>query len=88
MQFMAVFIVFPWAALAIAALLAILHTRRGGSMLALAAVAWLLYGVYEVLMYHRILCTGECNIRVDLLLIYPVLLVLSAGALIAALRRR
>jgi len=38
---------------------------------------WVVYSIYELLMYARILCTGECNIRVDLLVIYPTLLVLS-----------
>ncbi|HEX7955190.1 MAG TPA: hypothetical protein VF523_19185 [Burkholderiales bacterium] len=38
-------------------------------------VLWMLYGVYEFLMQARVLCSGECNIRVDLLLIYPFLLV-------------
>lgn len=50
--------------------------------LAVAAGLWLLYGAYEYLMYMRVLCSRECNIRVDLLLIYPVLLIatLAAGA--------
>ncbi|MEO8158828.1 MAG: hypothetical protein ABI648_13605 [Betaproteobacteria bacterium] len=38
-------------------------------------VLWIIYGVYEYLMQARVLCSGECNIRVDLLLIYPFLLV-------------
>jgi hypothetical protein len=51
-----------------------------------AAVAWLGYTAYEMAMHLRWLCTGECNIRIDLLLIYPILLVLSAAAVIAAVR--
>ena len=35
---------------------------------------WALYALYEYLMYRRVLCSGECNIRVDLLIIYPMLL--------------
>lgn len=46
-----------------------------------AAVLWALYGVYETGMYLRILCGGECNIRIDLLLMYPLLIVSSALAL-------
>lgn len=34
---------------------------------------WLSYAGYEFLMYQRILCSGDCNIRIDLLLIYPAL---------------
>ena len=33
-------------------------------------------------MQIRVLCGGECNIRVDLLLIYPVLLVLTLASLV------
>jgi hypothetical protein len=50
-----------------------------------AALAWAAYVPYELGMKLRILCSGECNIRVDLLLIYPALVVLSLAALVAAL---
>ena len=43
---------------------------------------WIAYGVYEYLMQIRVLCIGECNIRVDLLLIYPVLLALTLASLV------
>jgi hypothetical protein len=52
-----------------------------------AAGAWLIYFLYEEGMQRRILCSGECNIRVDLLLIYPVLLLISAAAIWAVRRR-
>lgn len=61
-----------------------LVSRRPSS--AVAAVAWIGYSAYEMAMRLRWLCTGECNIRVDLLLIYPALLVLSIVALIAFTR--
>jgi len=48
-----------------------------------AGLCWSLYAGYEQLIKWRILCSGECNIRIDLLAIYPLLLLLSAGALIA-----
>ena len=41
---------------------------------------------YEYAMKLRILCSGECNIRVDLLLLYPALLVLSLAALVAVVK--
>lgn len=37
-------------------------------------------------MHERILCSGECNIGIDLLLIYPVLLVISVIAAFAGFR--
>ena len=43
---------------------------------------WVAYGIYEYLMQIRVLCSGECNIRVDLLLIYPVLLALTLASLV------
>lgn len=58
--------------------------RRFG--LTLLAFGWLLYSVYEFLMYKRVLCTGECNIRVDLLLIYPVILGATIRLLPAVLK--
>lgn len=48
-----------------------------------AGLCWSLYAGYEQMMKWRILCSGECNIRIDLLGIYPLLMLLSAGALIA-----
>ncbi len=54
---------------------------------AVAGLAWLLYSVYEFAMRMRWLCTGECNIRVDLLLIYPVLALLSAAAVVNVARK-
>ena len=54
----------------------------------LAGVIWLLYGLYELAMRAHWLCSGECNIRVDLLLIYPALAVVSLVGLIGWLRGR
>ena len=86
---MAVFVQHPaLAALPGLALLALAgaarRARRPG--VGAAAAAWLVYAVYETLVRARVLCSGECNIRVDLLLIYPLLLALSAAALVAAAR--
>jgi len=54
----------------------------------LAAILWAAYTVYEYLMHTRVLCSGECNIRVDLLVIYPLLLVLSIIAIVSVIRGR
>ena len=48
-----------------------------------AAVAWAVYAAWEWLILVR---TPEANIRVDLLLIYPALAILSAWALYRSLR--
>jgi hypothetical protein len=53
-----------------------------------AGVVWLLYAAYEFGMQRRWLCSGECNIRIDLLVIYPLLLLLLVAAAINLLRGR
>src|SRR5437899_580073 len=52
----------------------------------IVALLWACYLPYEFGMKLRILCSGECNIRVDLLLIYPALGVLSVVALALAVQ--
>jgi len=51
-----------------------------------AAGAWALYTLWEFGMDKRILCSGECNIRIDLFLIIPALIILTILGLVA-LRR-
>ena len=83
---MAILIDHPWlAALPGAGLLALWGASRRRLVL-VAAVAWLLYVPYEYGMKWRLLCSGECNIRVDLLALYPALAALALGGLLAALR--
>lgn len=43
--------------------------RRG---LIVAALVWLLYAVYEFFIANGTLCDANCNIRVDLLVIWPL----------------
>src|SRR5437763_15552652 len=44
-------------------------------------LAWVLYGIYEYAMQKRVLCSGDGNIRMDLLGIYPVRAVASHSGL-------
>ncbi len=53
-----------------------------------ASIAWLLYAPYEYLMHARVLCSGECNIRVDLLLFWPALLLISLAVPVRLLVQR
>ena len=78
-----VFIGWPFLALVPAAVFAVLYVRCRRTVALLAALAWLAYFPYEQAMKLRILCSGECNIRVDLLLFYPLLLLVSVLALVA-----
>jgi len=50
------------------------------------AIAWVGYVAYESIYIPRN-CTGECSIRVDLLLIYPYLALLTASAIAYFARR-
>ncbi len=82
---MAIFIKYPFLAAIIGLLLLGLGRRR---IVVVVGVIWLLYAAYETSMQQRWLCSGECNIRVDLLLIYPLLLVASGAAGASVLRAR
>ncbi len=58
--------------------------RRLRSLL-IASIAWLLYAGWELLVLIR---TPEANIRVDLLVIWPVLAILSIWAILSFFMRR
>ena len=82
------FIQWPLAALVPAALLGAAYAWRPRRLLAVTAVLWLGYAIYESLMKSRVLCSGECNIRVDLLLISPLLWILTIASFVQLIRRR
>ena len=75
------------AALFLAGHLALRFTTLGAGRhprsLLVGAAAWALYAVWEWLVLVR---TPEANIRVDLLVIWPALAILSAWALFRSLR--
>jgi RsiW-degrading membrane proteinase PrsW (M82 family) len=60
------------------------RNRRPRSLL-WATIPWGLYGVWEWLV---LVLSPEANIRVDLLVIYPLLLVFTAWGLINSLRKK
>ena len=62
------------------------YTRR--LTVAFAAIAWALYAAYEGAMRLHFFCPRGCNIRLDLILIYPLLIALSIAGLVVGLRRR
>jgi hypothetical protein len=55
--------------------------------LLVVAAIWGLYSIYEFLMKARILCSGDCNIRIDLLGIYPALVTVSTVGIMLWLKR-
>ena len=86
MSLLGLFIAYPWLAALVGLLLgAIGWGRRRWGVVAVGAI-WALYALYETGMQQRWLCTGECNIRIDLLLIYPALLLLTVIAAVSLIR--
>ena len=83
---MVFFIEYPSLAFGVAAVCAGLWVWRRRRAIGIAALGWGAYGVYELLMKARVLCSGECNIRVDLLLIYPVLAAVTLVGVVRSLR--
>ena len=81
------FIGWPFLALVPAVLFAAMYFRCRRPVVLIAALAWLAYFPYEQAMKLRILCSGECNIRVDLLLLYPLLALLSLWAIVTYRKR-
>ena len=81
-RWMGIFAGYPWLILIPIALFFFIGIAAKARFATATAILWLIYGMYEWMMYARILCSGDCNIRIDLLFIYPVLLLLSLTALI------
>ena len=55
--------------------------KRPGPGVIVAAIVWLLYAAYEYLIANGILCDAKCNIRVDLILIWPLVGIASLLAI-------
>lgn len=87
MKLLTIFIAYPLAAFLVCAAFAALCIVKRKVLPGVAATIWAAYGYYEYLMHTRVLCTGECNIRIDLLLIYPLLLLISVWAAVRSLKR-
>jgi hypothetical protein len=79
---MAILIEHPLLALVPAALFAALFAKSKSRIVLATLVLWLAYLPYEYGMKLRILCSGECNIRIDLLVLYPALILVSLIALV------
>lgn len=83
----AIFVVQPALALVPAVVFLILARLRSSRFALVTGLVWIAYTLYEAGMYARILCSGECNIRIDLLLIYPILAMLTVTAIAVAFSR-
>jgi hypothetical protein len=56
-----------------------------GIIVQAALLLWIAFVPYE--LWYRANCTGECNIRADLVLLLPVLLVVSLAAIVWVIHR-
>ena len=88
LRIMAVLIEYPFLALAPAVLFLYLYSAWKSRLMLITGISWLAYVPYEYGMKLRLLCSGECNIRVDLLLIYTLLAALSLVSLVVFTRNR
>lgn len=78
------FIIQPWLiVIPMLAFLALWGWSRSRFVLG-AAILWVLYGAWEWSINAGYTCNGDCDIRVDLLAIAPVLLLISAAAIVRA----
>ena len=83
---LAIFIEYPILAVAIGIVLLELGRRARRRVAIGAGIMWILYALYEFGMKQRWLCSGECNIRIDLLVIYPLLLIVLAAGCVSLFR--
>ena len=81
-RWMGIFAGYPWLVLFPIAFFLLIGVAAKSRFAFTTAILWVIYGMYEWMMYARILCGGDCNIRIDLLFIYPILMLVSLTALI------
>src|ERR1044072_7731207 len=63
---------FVMVAVAMAVILLVGGSQRPRLGVFVAAILWLLYAYYAYLIVTGVLCDEKCNIRVDLVLFFPV----------------
>ena len=65
--------VFVIAAAGMAVILLVAGAQRPRLAIFVAAILWLIYTYYEYQVASGVLCDANCNIRVDLVLFFPIL---------------
>ena len=66
----------------------VLYRLRRRMVILITSILWLLYMFYELSIKFGLVCPEGCNIRVDLLLIFPILLFMSALAMVFYFSKR
>ena len=67
-----------------AGMMAVIHLVAGWQRprlpVIVSSILWLLYAVYERLVATGVVCDADCNIRVDLVFILPILALVTLRA--------
>lgn len=71
-----------------AILFLIFYLIRKSRFTLFTSLSWVVYSFYEYLVQTGVLCSGECNIRFDILLFHPILLLLSILAILIFIFRK
>jgi hypothetical protein len=79
---MAVFIEHPLLAAVIGILLVTLGRVLHRRLTTAAGVMWVMYSLWEFAIKQRWACSGDCDIRADLIFIYPLLILGSVAAVV------
>jgi hypothetical protein len=80
---MSILVEWPLLALVPGVVLALMFSHCRRRLVLAASLSWVVYALYELANRLRITCSGECNIRVDLLLIYPLLAAVTLAAVVS-----
>jgi len=72
---MGILVQYPVLAAIVGALLVLTGRRAHRRIVSGIGFVWLIYAAYETGIQQRWLCSGECDIRIDLLVIFPLLLI-------------
>jgi hypothetical protein len=63
---------YVFVAAAVALYFAVTASQKPRPGVIVAAIVWLIYSVYEYFVANGTLCDANCNIRVDLILVWPL----------------
>src|SRR6266853_138621 len=86
-DFMGRLTAYPYIALLIGIAIFFVYFKLRKNIYLATSVLWILYGIYEYLNLLKITCSGECDIRIDLILIYPILLILTLISIILLFKK-
>jgi len=86
MSLLGIFIEEPYLAFVPAMIFGEVFYRKRQYAVGITALLWALYAAWEISIKWT--CPGECNIRVDLLFIYPVLIGFTILSILIACWRK